>query len=160
MPKPPRDRANGQYTHSQMDALCVCGHTLGKHASDTADGQRPCFNGDDGDECGCERFRKSRKRSPAPLPAADTGGPSLDAWAVAVFEERDTCERCGRLQTSRGCTAHVAPVSCRVKPKPNARCGECGGPIPVEAFPGDSAVCSSCKSPLVFSPMGWVHAAR
>lgn len=46
-----RDRASGRYTHT-AEAVCRCGHELGRHAAACVDGVRECFV----DGCDCERF--------------------------------------------------------------------------------------------------------
>lgn len=63
-----RDIRTGQYVHeNQWERPCVCGHTLGVHAAVGHNG-KPCFNGDryvegaTGEDCGCMRFRPSKKK--------------------------------------------------------------------------------------------------
>lgn len=55
-----REHGSGQYTYSNLDRMCICGHTLGKHNAERTkhDGKvfQPCFNGDDGEPCDCLRF--------------------------------------------------------------------------------------------------------
>lgn len=55
-----RDRSSGRYVHSDLDQVCTCGHPLGKHSATVVAGSRPCFNGDDGEACDCERFEVRR----------------------------------------------------------------------------------------------------
>lgn len=54
-----RDKANGQYTHSKLDVLCRCGHTLGVHL---AESPRECLNSDTGDgtPCDCIDYKKAK----------------------------------------------------------------------------------------------------
>lgn len=63
-----RERANGQYTHNTMEALCVCGHPLGIHL---AEGPRECGCHEahlinprvypvELPPCACLKFRKAR----------------------------------------------------------------------------------------------------
>lgn len=61
---PTRDRGSGQYAHSKMDQLCVCGHSLGKHAAACVKGERPCFAGDDAgaESCDCNKFKKAKAK--------------------------------------------------------------------------------------------------
>lgn len=62
-----RDAANGQFVHSSLGAMCVCGHTLGNHSSMTIEGKRPCYVNQVSDEtCDCMRFRKTRKATATP----------------------------------------------------------------------------------------------
>ncbi len=70
---------NGQYAYDgNLDRLCVCGHTLGFHgAGSPADCLVYSFSPDDPNlvgqpgldkpNCGCQKFRLSRKKSPSPL---------------------------------------------------------------------------------------------
>ncbi len=53
-----RDK-QGQYTHSKIDYLCVCGHKLGTHL---AERPRACINHETGDgtDCDCPDFKKAR----------------------------------------------------------------------------------------------------
>ena len=58
-----RDSASGRYAHSDMEALCVCGHPLGWHSAEVCNGRRDCFAADFSDDvCECERYRKTRRR--------------------------------------------------------------------------------------------------
>lgn len=44
----------GQFAHSSLDNMCVCGHHLGDHL---AAKPRPCD-----DSCGCPKFRKAKSK--------------------------------------------------------------------------------------------------
>ena len=54
--KPARDKGNGQYVHTHFEAVCTCGHTLGRHSANAVAGVRECF----ADDCACMRYRKVR----------------------------------------------------------------------------------------------------
>lgn len=64
---------NGQYAYDgNLDRLCVCGHTLGAHSCGSPSGclfyslpvcEQTGNPGADKPECGCVKFRLSRKRS-------------------------------------------------------------------------------------------------
>jgi hypothetical protein len=62
-----RGIGNGRFIHT-VDAMCVCGHSLGDHTAESVGGMRPCIIGDFGDcDCDCEAFKKVRapkKREP------------------------------------------------------------------------------------------------
>lgn len=62
-----RDRSNGRYTFDgNMERLCVCGHTLGKHC---AEAPHDCLAHSMSDAtpdekaCQCPKFRPSRKKN-------------------------------------------------------------------------------------------------
>jgi hypothetical protein len=84
-----RDRGNGQYAHSSMDAACVCGHRLGEHTAAVVNGRRDCL------ECGCVKFRKTRKSTARLTESADP--------------DARTCRGCGR--TLRGLDLCCAPTN-------------------------------------------------
>lgn len=57
-----RDYRNGQYTYSNLDRFCVCGHTLGIHA---AEAPHSCSNNGPGYptiDCECMKFRPTKKQ--------------------------------------------------------------------------------------------------
>jgi len=54
----PRE-SDGKYAIRNLEAVCVCGHTVGMH---TAENPRECIAGDFTEtHCNCERFKKTRK---------------------------------------------------------------------------------------------------
>jgi hypothetical protein len=72
-PKPTRKReTDGKYAFDgDLDRMCVCGHTLGAHSNGSpADClfyslpavERKGQPGEDRHECGCVKFRLSRKK--------------------------------------------------------------------------------------------------
>lgn len=66
-----RDKGTGRYElEGKWDRLCKCGHKLGIHAAEVSCGMRPCFNGDTGEPCDCEKFRAAPKPKAQPAPAA------------------------------------------------------------------------------------------
>lgn len=124
--------------------LCWCGHVRDAHVVECLD-----LVGGDGAPvhlCSCVGF-----------------------WLASPW----LCARCGRVLVGDAeCSAHIAPVgfSAVARARDVARvvrawrerfCPVCtanmGG---VDALPGVEAVCSACKSPLVFVAEGWVHSAR
>ena len=62
--------SDGKYTYSDLDRMCVCGHTLGFHtaARVKVEGkfQQPCIGPLYKYECDCQCFRPTRKKEPKP----------------------------------------------------------------------------------------------
>jgi hypothetical protein len=52
-----RDKATGRYADSNLDKVCTCGHTLGKHTGDKSGRCQPCLE----DGCDCECFKKEKR---------------------------------------------------------------------------------------------------
>lgn len=54
----------GKYTY-KMDAICICGHSLGIHDAEHTEGKQYCQNMNpvfgDGEDCDCEEFNLARK---------------------------------------------------------------------------------------------------
>lgn len=86
--------ADGKYTYSKLDLVCVCGHTLGQHSAERVKGQQPCFC-EDGDGCACESFK--RARAPKARPAI-----------VVVVPAANCCDACGSPKSTCTCPAGFA----------------------------------------------------
>lgn len=57
-----RQQETGRYLHTKWTRLCRCGHPVGVHSAEKGkDGYQPCFAGDLGYDCDCEKFRRTEK---------------------------------------------------------------------------------------------------
>lgn len=54
---------DGKYDYDNFELVCECGHTLGVHCAANESRLRPCFNGDTGEDCDCENFKKKRDQT-------------------------------------------------------------------------------------------------
>ncbi len=58
-----RQIGTGKYAYSDMEKMCVCNHSLGKHDAERTKDKQYCQNEDEyGNICDCEFF------TPKPLP--------------------------------------------------------------------------------------------
>ncbi len=52
-----RNKADGTYTDSKPEKVCVCGHRLGQHTADRLGKIQPCLE----PGCECESFTKVKQ---------------------------------------------------------------------------------------------------